>query len=235
MHEGEKSVDRNTDAAYGIVGIEDKAMSIDEKEICANCDREIGKLEKAYVYEDNVVCLECYNRLKKQESCSSPAIVDSSSRGSGIAVVAVPQYAGFWRRVAATFIDGILMYISALIIVMIIIIIGLALAAGGGTTEEMEQGRIKPLLYLFGIVIPWLYFALLESSSKQATVGKMAMGIIVTNVDGNKVSFGRTTGRHFAKFISLLTLFIGFIIAGFTEKKQALHDMIAGCLVVQKV
>ena len=82
-------------------------------------------------------------------------------------------------------------------------------------------------------VAQWLYFALMESSSKQATLGKMALGIRVTDVNGNRIGFGRATGRHFAKILSGLILGIGFLMAAFTEKKQALHDMIAGTLVVK--
>jgi len=88
--------------------------------------------------------------------------------------------------------------------------------------------------YIVGIILNWLYFTLFECSSRQATLGKMALGIIVTDLDGNKISFGRANGRYWGKIISALTLSIGYIMAGFTEKKQALHDMIAGCLVIKK-
>jgi len=87
--------------------------------------------------------------------------------------------------------------------------------------------------FLAGLPIR-LYYALMESSEKQATVGKLAMGIKVTDMQGNRLSFGQATGRHFAKIISGLTLLIGYIMAGFTEKKQALHDIIVNCLVVKK-
>jgi uncharacterized RDD family membrane protein YckC len=84
-------------------------------------------------------------------------------------------------------------------------------------------------------VLNWLYYALLESSAWQGTLGKKALGLEVTDLQGRRIGFGRASGRFFAKFISVLTLFIGFIMAGFTERKQALHDMIAGCLVIRKV
>ena len=84
------------------------------------------------------------------------------------------------------------------------------------------------------LVIPWLYWALMESFSKQATLGKRALGILVTDIEGRRISFGRATVRYWAKIISSLTLLIGFIIAGFTSRKQALHDIISGCLVVVK-
>jgi uncharacterized RDD family membrane protein YckC len=84
------------------------------------------------------------------------------------------------------------------------------------------------------MVIGWLYFAAMESSSKQATLGKMAVGLYVTDMDGNRISFGRATGRYFGRIISGLILCIGYFMAGFTEKKQTLHDMMAGCLVLSK-
>ncbi len=74
----------------------------------------------------------------------------------------------------------------------------------------------------------------MESSSQQATLGKIALGIMVTDLSGNRISFARASGRHFTKILSGIILYIGFIMAGFTEKKQALHDIIADCLVVKK-
>jgi uncharacterized RDD family membrane protein YckC len=74
----------------------------------------------------------------------------------------------------------------------------------------------------------------MESSSWQATLGKKAVGIVVTDLDGNRISFARAFGRYFAKLISLITLCIGYMMAGFTEKKQCLHDMICGTLVVKR-
>ena len=90
------------------------------------------------------------------------------------------------------------------------------------------------LYYLIAISINWLYFALMESSANRATVGKMALGIIVTDMQGNRISFARATGRYFAKFLSAMILLIGYIMAGLTEKKQALHDKIADTLVIPK-
>jgi uncharacterized RDD family membrane protein YckC len=93
--------------------------------------------------------------------------------------------------------------------------------------------------FIFGgfvmLVLQWLYFAWMESSEHQATLGKMALGLIVTDLNDQRVSFGRATGRFFAKIITSYTFFIGYIMAGFTEKKQALHDMIASTLVLRKI
>ena len=80
----------------------------------------------------------------------------------------------------------------------------------------------------------WLYYTLMESSRYQATLGKMVLGIQVTDLEGNRISLARANGRYFGKVLSKMVLYIGFIMAAFTEKKQALHDVIAGCLVVRK-
>ena len=84
--------------------------------------------------------------------------------------------------------------------------------------------------------LQWLYFAGMESSERQATFGKAAMSLRVTDLEGRRLSFGHATGRFFAKIVSgLIPFAIGYIMAGFTEKKQALHDMIAGTLVLRKL
>jgi uncharacterized RDD family membrane protein YckC len=76
----------------------------------------------------------------------------------------------------------------------------------------------------------------MESSSYQGTLGKMALGLTVTDLEGRQISFGRATGRYFSKIITgFIPLGIGYAMAGFTEKKQALHDIIAGCLVLRKI
>ena len=84
-------------------------------------------------------------------------------------------------------------------------------------------------------LLHWAYYSLLESSTWQATLGKKALGLEVTDLNGARISFGRATGRWAARYVSVMTLGIGNIMAGFTEKKQALHDMIAGTLVIRKI
>lgn len=85
----------------------------------------------------------------------------------------------------------------------------------------------------YSFIIWWLYFALMESSESQATLGKMLMGLKVTDLRGKRLSFGKATGRYFAKLLSWMTLMIGFLMAFFTEKRQALHDLISGCVVIE--
>ncbi|MDA1001430.1 MAG: RDD family protein [bacterium] len=138
-----------------------------------------------------------------------------------------PDYAGFWVRFFAYFIDGAIFVVLALIAGFIL---GLFLPA-----RVIEDSPEFNVLYaLIAIIIPWPYMCLMESSSKQATLGKMALGIIVTDLGGNRISLARATGRSFGKVVSALILNIGFLMAGFTRRKQALHDIMAGCLVVYK-
>lgn len=100
----------------------------------------------------------------------------------------------------------------------------------GSDAPPMAELFVLPML--LPAPIPWLYHALMESSAKQSTVGKMLLKIRVTDLNGQRISFARATIRHFSKVISVLTLFIGFLMAGWTKKNQTLHDKIAGCLVV---
>lgn len=93
------------------------------------------------------------------------------------------------------------------------------------------MGPMVAASFLISFVAQWLYFALLESSKMQATVGKLAIGLIVTDLNGQRISFGRATGRYFAKILSGLILLIGYIMVAFTQRKQGLHDMIANTLV----
>jgi uncharacterized RDD family membrane protein YckC len=130
------------------------------------------------------------------------------------------DYAGFWLRAAAIFIDGLIILLVAGIA------IGLAVAS--------QSVGLFVFIYIAAIVGGWLYFALMESSDKQATFGKQAVGLRVTDIHGERISFANATGRHFAKFLSGMIMYIGYFMAGFTEKKQGLHDIIAQTLVVKK-
>ena len=86
---------------------------------------------------------------------------------------------------------------------------------------------------IIGFIVAWLYYAFMESSSMQATLGKKALGLRVVDMDGSPISFWRASGRFWAKIPSGLLCAVGFIMAAFTDKKQALHDMMASCLVVR--
>lgn len=118
-------------------------------------------------------------------------------------------HAGFWRRSAAYVIDALVLLVPLMIV------------------------NVVPLLgMLIGLAGHWLYFTLQESSPAQATLGKRAMGLIVTDAVGSRLSFGRACGRYFGGILSVLTFYVGYMLAGWTERKQALHDMVADTFVV---
>ncbi|MCX5893157.1 MAG: RDD family protein [Deltaproteobacteria bacterium] len=173
-------------------------------------------------------CQYCGQTLKL--SASEPGTYEA-----GIRHLAAASYAGFWLRALALLIDAILVYI---------VVVGAEAAVGyisgqnlglrSGISRRAPFGPGFALKLSISTVIHWLYWAGLESSAFQATLGKMALGLKVTDLNGDPISFARATGRYFAKFISAIILCIGFMMAGWTVKKQALHDIMAGTLVMKK-
>ena len=140
-----------------------------------------------------------------------------------------PVYAGFWMRFLAYFIDTLLM---SAIFFPLGLVLGLAIGASGGDENSPLLELAGSLSRVVSIAVGWLYFSVLESSSWQGSVGKKLLGLRVTDLNGQRISFGKATGRYFGKILSAMICLIGFIMAAFTEKQQALHDMMAGTLVV---
>jgi uncharacterized RDD family membrane protein YckC len=143
-------------------------------------------------------------------------------------------YSGFWARLVAYLIDGLILGIPFGFVALFIIMSGvLGVTLHRKSVDPREAAALLgPMFLLFFlaflvlVAVQWLYFAILESSE---------MSLRVTNYDGQRISFGHATGRFFAKIVSGMVPFaIGYIMAGFTEKKQALHDLIAGTLVLRK-
>jgi uncharacterized RDD family membrane protein YckC len=161
----------------------------------------------------------------------------------GYAVVPRVEYAGFWLRFLAYIIDNVVIGTAAVMILIPLIFLtglGAFLSKIFADQDIDDMGAfmlvgIVFLLATISLVVTWLYHAWMESSEWQATVGKRVLGLVVTDAAGQRISFGRATARHFSKIITnMVPLAIGYIMAGFTEKKQALHDMIAGCLVLRR-
>ena len=166
--------------------------------------------------------------------------------GRGMAYPAhavVPQvaYAGFWERVLAFVIDNVIVGVGIIVIVIpLLFLTGLgAVLSRLAQDEDLGDAGFFLILGMFlvaataTVLVTWLYHAFMESSEWQATVGKRALGLVVTDMAGRRVSFGRSSGRHFGKIITnLVPALLGYIMAAFTEKRQALHDMMAGCLVL---
>jgi uncharacterized RDD family membrane protein YckC len=208
---------------------------------CSGCGQSVA--------EGSAFCPQC-GRAVGSVAVAAPAAAPSVSAPPAYIVhpslVAAPglAYAGFWLRFVAYIIDSLILGIF----VGLILLIGI-FATGfsevihnlpeNPTPDIFFQGAMLiGLLLMFAIVVvgTWLYYACMESSRIQGTVGKMVLGILVTDLEARPVSFARASGRFFAKFITgLIPLCIGYIMAGFTAKKQALHDMIASCLVLRKI
>jgi len=134
-----------------------------------------------------------------------------------------PLYAGFWRRVGAHFVDWLLVTLVAMF--------SAGIAIAGASLNKSAMDLAIPLVM---ITAAFLYFAVMESSTWQATLGKKAFAIQVTDLAGSRISLGRASARFFAKLLSILPFYAGLLITAFTPKKQALHDFIAGTLVVRK-
>lgn len=148
--------------------------------------------------------------------------------------------AGFLRRWAAYFLDGLILsaafYALFFIAILVFGVLGRFDALNGFDREEPPAWFVSAYLglYVLYFILAGLYFSLMESSSNQASVGKMALGIKVVDSQGTRLTFGHALGRWFSAALSYLTLYIGFFIAGFTERKQALHDLVVGTYVVDK-
>lgn len=143
-----------------------------------------------------------------------------------------PPYAGFWIRVLAYIIDNLIM---AVVFCPLGFGIGLVAAANEIDQDSPEWLALNLVINVVSILAGWLYFALMESSSWQATVGKKLLKLKVTDMHGSPLSFGNATGRYFGKILSSMICLIGFIMVSFTEKKQGLHDILASTLVVYDV
>lgn len=151
----------------------------------------------------------------------------------------IDSYAGFWKRLMAAILDVLFVVVIG---GPVSIILGLLLGAATGTIAGMQDNNAFLPAFLSAVVffivgifllLRFLYFAIMESSSHQATFGKKLIGIKVTDMYGRRISFWRAALRNLAKLLSSMVYYLGYLMIGFTRKKQGLHDLIAGCLVVE--
>ncbi|MFX1561760.1 MAG: RDD family protein [Promethearchaeota archaeon] len=140
-------------------------------------------------------------------------------------------YAGFWKRFLAWIIDSLILFVPLSIINIVLL----------WTWPWMILYPWDPMYWVYWIIttgtsyfVVWFYFSAFESSGYQGTPGKMACNIIVTDIDGRRISFARAFARNLSKMFSDITLLIGYLLIALTERKQGLHDMIAGTLVVNR-
>ena len=200
------------------------------------------------VEEGNRYCQVCGQEAGAAVTAAAAGALPPPMAASAQVSARLP-YGGFWLRFVAAFVDGLIVGIPFWIVVMVLIFMsggfGMLIHRIPQDTHPVDPREAMALLapffmaFFLGwfvfLILQWLYFAGMESSARQATFGKSVMSLRVTNYEGQRISFSHATGRYFAKIISgLVPLAIGYIMAGFTEKKQALHDLIAGTLVVRK-
>jgi len=175
---------------------------------------------------------------------TAPSSTLSVNAGTVVAQRGDIVLAGFWRRVAANVIDGLIINtVSSIVLLILAPIFGIGLLGifglpgdGVGHPEALGAGFMlfQVVFQLLALILTGTYYVWLHSSLNMATLGKMAVGIKVVRPDGERISVARAIGRYFAFILSSMTLGIGFIMAGLTQRKQALHDMICDTLVVDK-
>ncbi len=159
-------------------------------------------------------------------------------------------YAGFWKRFAALLLDSIFLtlFMPVWFIPYVLLFFPMQILENNSQGYEFVSQNLNnqfndPLLvvkmtyfisglYFINILIGWIYSTVMESMPKQGTLGKLIVGIKVTDKLGRRISFARATGRYFAKFFSAAFLMIGYIMAAFTAKKQAFHDIVAETLIL---
>ncbi len=142
-------------------------------------------------------------------------------------------YAGILRRFLAFLVDSLVVVLATFVLFFPLFLLSAvlsffveALLLPFATLGSMTFG---PFAFFLG----WIYFAWLESSEKGATIGKRLLGVRVVDEGGGRIGFGRATVRHFAKILSAMPMMLGFVLALFTRKNQALHDLLAETVVVR--
>jgi uncharacterized RDD family membrane protein YckC len=148
------------------------------------------------------------------------------------------RYGGFWRRVAAALIDGIIVGLVLYAMGMFLPIFEEAsvssISPSSGALGIAAEVNLTPLGALILIIGGWLYAALMESGPGRATIGKKILSMAVVDLEGDRIGFAQASGRYFAKILSLVIFMIGFLMVAFTARKQGLHDILAKTLVIRR-
>ncbi len=205
-------------------------------------------------------CIRCGNGLPDEAafcpSCGAPVASVPDAGGSAAppaaipgpwsaapaapaAAVTTPSYAGFWRRLWSYLIDR---FILGVLFTPVAFLVILPVAASQssdwmdtdlpGEAIAAVMGAVLTVVFL-ALLASWLYYALMQSSSRQATLGQMALGLRVTDLEGRRISLGRASGRLFATVLTGMTFGLGYLAVLFTSRKQTLHDLVAGTVVVR--
>jgi uncharacterized RDD family membrane protein YckC len=200
-------------------------MAVAAQQVCSSCGNP--------ALPDGKFCLFCGDVLAESPEKTS-AIADRSNPKPEAATPEPPEYAGFWLRVWAGTIDiGIEVIGSLLFSVLVYYSILLFADKTYGLTHATAAYVSGIAAIAFLSVGAWLYCAFSESSEHRATLGKRIVGLQVVSASGDRLTFGQATVRHFMKFLSLFTAAVGFMMAGWTKRRQALHDMPCDCVVIR--
>jgi uncharacterized RDD family membrane protein YckC len=196
-------------------------------------------------------CIRCGTHLPEDAafcaSCGAPVArppganpeIRMAAPVEPFAAPAVPNYGGFWRRFWSYLLDRFFLGVVFTPVGFMVLVPLLATQSTDWTDTDLPPETVSALLgailtiAFLAFLGSWLYYALMQSSSRQATLGQLALGLRVTDVEGRRISFARASGRHFATVLTGLTLGIGYLMVLFTTRKQSLHDLVAGTLVVR--
>ncbi|MGA2371269.1 MAG: RDD family protein [Candidatus Korobacteraceae bacterium] len=192
------------------------------EQVCASCgNRRLP---------DGRFCLFCGDLLAEP---ASPAVVAKANSNTVTNPPDTTEYAGFWLRVWAGAVDICIEALGALVLTLAIDFVLRRFGRGFGIDPWNSKVFTGVCFIVILAVGSWLYSAFFESSAWRATLGKRLLGLQVITSDGDRVSFGKATERHLMKFLSLFCLTIGFMMSGWTKRRQALHDMPCDCLVIR--
>lgn len=194
--------------------------------VCSNCGNP--------ALPDGKFCLFCGDVLAEPLGKASPIAGHSNSKlQSNEPTPEPPEYAGFWLRVWAGAIDVILEALAALLLTLVVDLAMRIIGPHYGLSR-ITASYVTGIAFIMVLTIgAWLYCAFSESSTHRATLGKRIVGLQVVTASGDRLSFGQATVRHFMKFLSLFTAAVGFMMAGWTKRRQALHDMPSDCVVIR--
>ena len=200
-------------------------MEVAVKQVCSNCGNPI--------LPDGEFCLYCGDLLTATPNPATRASPARRSPESLVELTAPLEYAGFWLRVWAGAIDVVLEALVALLVTVIVDFVMRFTSPKFGLSPITARYATGIAFIVVLAIGSWLYCAFSESSRWRATLGKRVLGLQVLTSAGGQLSFGQATVRHFMKFLSLFTGTVGFMMAGWTKRRQALHDMPSDCIVVK--
>jgi uncharacterized RDD family membrane protein YckC len=177
-------------------------------------------------------CVSCGfdTRLPAVAAPMPPVLLQQPIHYAVAAPAFVAPYAGFWTRLFATLLD-VIFFAPLFFMFAMLSVVFLPLP---DDPSQMFLSRNYWIFQGLNVLFFWLLYAGFESSAMQGTPGKRVLNVAVTDMDGKRLTFRRASGRFFARYISAMFFLIGYFMVAFTERKQALHDLVAKTLVIRR-